>query len=214
MQLVEDRVGGGDPLERLAVRVVGRDEMIDALHQLFDAGERAAADGLVGDQREEALDLVQPRAVGRDEVHVPARLRCQPGCDLRVAMGGWVIADAVDVQFGGHGLVDLVQKGQELLVPVARLAGRQHGAARHVQRREQRGCTVALVVVGNALDMAKAHGQHPVRCGCTPNSWKWRATLFNAPRPTAPVRLSVCLFSSRCLRSQRSALAGTINVGN
>ena len=71
MQLFKDRICGGGPFERLAVRVVRRDEVIDALHELFDAGERAAADGFVGDQREEALDLVEPRAVGRDEVHVP-----------------------------------------------------------------------------------------------------------------------------------------------
>ncbi len=43
MQLLEDRICGGGPL------------------------------GLVGDQREEALDLVEPGAIGRDEVHVPAR---------------------------------------------------------------------------------------------------------------------------------------------
>ena len=72
MQLFEDRISGGGPLERLAVRVVRRDEVIDALDELFDAGERAATDGLVGDQREESFDLVEPRAVGRDEVHVPS----------------------------------------------------------------------------------------------------------------------------------------------
>ncbi len=38
--------------------------MVDALHKLFDAGEGAAADCLVGDQREEALDLIEPGAVG------------------------------------------------------------------------------------------------------------------------------------------------------
>ena len=50
MQLFEDRIGGGSPPKRLAVRVVMRHEMVDALHELFDAGERAAADGLVRNQ--------------------------------------------------------------------------------------------------------------------------------------------------------------------
>ena len=40
MQFFEDRVGRGGPLERLAVGVVVGDEVIDALHELFDAGER------------------------------------------------------------------------------------------------------------------------------------------------------------------------------
>lgn len=60
MQLFEDRICGGGPLEGLAVNVVGCDELIDALHKLFDAGKGAAADCLVGDQREEALDLIEP----------------------------------------------------------------------------------------------------------------------------------------------------------
>lgn len=74
MQLLKDRICGGGPSERLAVGVVVFDELIDALHKLLDAGERAATDGLVGDQGEEALDLIEPGAVGRREVHVPARM--------------------------------------------------------------------------------------------------------------------------------------------
>ena len=72
MELFEDRISGGRPLEWLAVCVVGGDEVIDALYELLDAGEGSAANGLVGDQSKESLDLVQPRAVGRDEVHVPS----------------------------------------------------------------------------------------------------------------------------------------------
>jgi hypothetical protein len=34
MQLVEDRVGGGGPLERLRLDVVVGDELVDALHEL------------------------------------------------------------------------------------------------------------------------------------------------------------------------------------
>jgi len=47
--LFEDRIGNGVPLEGPAVRVQGRDELIDALHELPHAGERAASDRLVGD---------------------------------------------------------------------------------------------------------------------------------------------------------------------
>ena len=36
--------------------LVRGDEMVDALNQLAEAGEGAAQDGLVGDQREDALD--------------------------------------------------------------------------------------------------------------------------------------------------------------
>ena len=73
MQLFKDGVGRGSPLERLAVRVVRGNEVVDALHKLFDTGERTTPNGLVGDQCKEALDLIEPGAVGWDEVHVPAR---------------------------------------------------------------------------------------------------------------------------------------------
>lgn len=136
MQLFEDRICGGSPLEGPAVLVVGRDEMIDSLHELLDAGERAAANGLVSDHREEAFDLIEPGAVGRNEVHVPARTRCEPRLDLRVAVGGVVVGNAVNVQFGGHGRVDLAQERQELLMTVARLAGGQYRTVEHVQRRK------------------------------------------------------------------------------
>lgn len=151
MQLFKDRIGGGSPLEGLAVRVVCRDEVINALHELFDTGERAAPNGLVSDQGKEALDLIEPGTVGRDEMHVPARPTGQPGLDLGMAVRGVVVADAVNVQLDGDGLVDLAQEGQELLMPVPRLAGGEHCTVEHVERREQRGLAVALVVVRDAF---------------------------------------------------------------
>lgn len=109
MQLLQDRIGSGRPLEGLTFRVVCRDKMVNALHELLDARKRPATDCLVGDEGEEALDLVQPRAVGRDEMHMPARSRGQPCLDLWVAVGGVVVHDAVDVQFGRDSLVDLMR---------------------------------------------------------------------------------------------------------
>ena len=151
MQLLKNRIGSRGPLKRLAVGVVVGDELIDALHELFDAGERAAPDRFVGDQCKKALDLVQPGAVGRDEVHVPARSAGQPGLDLRMAVGGVVVHNAVDVQLGLHGRVNLAQERQEFLMPVARLASSQHGPIEHVQCRKQCGRAMALVVMGNPL---------------------------------------------------------------
>src|SRR5258706_8906732 len=107
MKLLKDGVGGGGPAKRLGVRVVVADELFDALDELLDAGERAAADCLVGDEREEAFHLIQPGAVGRDEVHVPAWPTRQPSLDLGVTVSGVVVDDAMNVQLAGNGLVDL-----------------------------------------------------------------------------------------------------------
>ncbi len=96
-------------------------------------------------------------------MHVPARSLRQPCLDLRMAVGGVVVHDAMDIQPLGYGFVDLAQEGQKLLMPMAWLAGCQHRAVEHVQRGEQRGRAMALVVVGNALDVAEPHGQHRLR---------------------------------------------------
>ncbi|MBC7160881.1 MAG: hypothetical protein H5U26_02065 [Immundisolibacter sp.] len=59
-QLFEDGISSAGPAKRPAVRVAGRDEVVDALHESFEAGEGSAPNGFVGDQREEALSLMGP----------------------------------------------------------------------------------------------------------------------------------------------------------
>jgi hypothetical protein len=43
--------------------VVLGDEVIDFRYQVFDAGEGAASNRLVSDERKEALDLVEPAII-------------------------------------------------------------------------------------------------------------------------------------------------------
>ena len=160
MQLLKDRVGGSGPAKGLAGPVVRGDEVIDALNELFDAAEGTAADGFVGDQCEEALDLVQPGAVGRDEVHVPARASGEPRLDLRMIVRAVVVGNAVNVEFGRHGVIDLAQEGQKLLMTMTWFAGGEHSTIEHIERRKQCGRAVALVVMGDAFDVTEAHRQH------------------------------------------------------
>ena len=56
----EDVVGGLGPSEGLGVGIVGVDVGVDGLFELGDGAEHAAADMPLGEQREEALDLVDP----------------------------------------------------------------------------------------------------------------------------------------------------------
>ena len=74
-------------------------------------------------------------------------------------MRGVVVDDAVDVELAGHGVVNVAQEAQELLMSVPRLAAGDDFAAKHVERGEQGGRPMALVVVGDAFDVAKPHGQ-------------------------------------------------------
>ncbi len=80
MEFFKDRTGAGSPAKRLAVGVVVRDKLNDALHPPFDTGEaaeQAPPDGLVGDQREESLDLVWLEVTACNEMQC-ASATCLP----------------------------------------------------------------------------------------------------------------------------------------
>ena len=72
-----------------------------------------------------------------------------------------VIDDAVNIKLGRHGLVDLAQEVEEFLMPVVRFATGQHRAIEHVEGSKQRGCSVTLVVMRDAFDVAKAQRYRP-----------------------------------------------------
>ena len=85
--------------------------------------------------------------------------RAEPGQDLRVLVGAVVVEDGVDQLAGRHRRLDGVEEAQELLVAVPLHAAAQHRAVEHVQRGEQRGRAVALVVVGRGRRPALLHRQ-------------------------------------------------------
>ena len=73
---------------------------VDLVHQFFDIAERAAPDGLLGDEAEPALDLIEPTRIGRSVVHVIARMTDQPGLDLGMLVGAVVVRDQMDLKSG------------------------------------------------------------------------------------------------------------------
>ena len=56
---------GFGPDERSCGVVIAGDEAVDVLHQCADAAERAALEGLAGQDGKPDLDLVQPGSMGR-----------------------------------------------------------------------------------------------------------------------------------------------------
>jgi hypothetical protein len=48
------------------------DELVDFGDQFFDAFERSAADGLLGDESKPALDLIEPGGISGREVDMEA----------------------------------------------------------------------------------------------------------------------------------------------
>ncbi len=73
-------------------------EGIDFAGWFLDGGERASADGLLGDDSEPAFDLIDPGGASRGAIHVVSGPARQPRFDFGVLAGGVVVDDEVDIQ--------------------------------------------------------------------------------------------------------------------
>jgi hypothetical protein len=81
------------------------DEGIDFPQQILDTGKRPAANGALGDETEPAFHLIEPRRISRSVVYVIAGPLRQPGAYLKVFVSGVVVDDQMQVELGGHGLI-------------------------------------------------------------------------------------------------------------
>ena len=74
----------------------------------------AAPDLFLGEEREPALDEIEPRRAGRREVQMEARALGQPAPDHRRLVRAVVVEDEVDVEVRGHVRLDRVEELAEL----------------------------------------------------------------------------------------------------
>ena len=74
-------------------------------------------------------------------------------------VGAIVVENEMHGEVGRHAGLDVAEKGEKLLMPVASLALREHFAGLNVQRGEERRGAMARVVVGDALHVAQAERQ-------------------------------------------------------
>jgi hypothetical protein len=84
----DDVVSGFSPAEGLRGGVVLLEEGHDVGAQGSDAAIDAAPDLALGDERKEALDLVEPGGTGRDQMDMPARSLDEPVADQRSLVNG------------------------------------------------------------------------------------------------------------------------------
>jgi Enoyl-CoA hydratase/isomerase len=156
----EDIVGGFGPLEWLGIGIVMTDEVHNVGAQSLDAAIDAAPDLFVGDEREEALDLIEPGRAGRREMDMPARSFGEPVADQRGLVRGVIVHDEMDIETARDGSLDLVEELAELGGAVAGKAFADDLARRDVERRKERGGAVARVVMAAPRRLTGAHGQH------------------------------------------------------
>ena len=111
-------------------------------------------------------------------VDMKARPLCQPTSDLRMLVGGVVVDHQMNLEIGRHVAVDMLQKGQKLLVPVARATLGEHPTVGDVERGKQ-GCrAMSKVIVVNAIDIAEAKRQDRL---VRSSAWIW---LFSSTHNT------------------------------
>src|SRR5512139_3189345 len=139
---------GFGPDERPSVFVISLDESIDMLPQLRDRSERGAMQRLSFQDREPDFDLVEPGRSRRREVEVHVRMALEPAV-VSGLVGVEVVEHDVDrgVGMGGN---DIVHEVEELYAPAARFVRRPNLAGGYLEGSEQRGGTVALVVMAVA----------------------------------------------------------------
>ena len=75
----------------------------------------------------------------------------QPFLDLGCLVRGQVVEHYVDLKALRYMQIDVLEKRQHILTGVVLLGVEEHLTGRYVQRREQIGCAVALVVMGFRL---------------------------------------------------------------
>src|SRR5437870_13825846 len=83
----------------------------------------------------------------------------KPFADLGMPMRGIVVDDRVDRLSLGNVRVDVIEEADELLMPMALHVAADNGAVENVERGEQRGRAVALVVVCHRSGAAWLHRQ-------------------------------------------------------
>ena len=108
---------------------------------------------------EEALNRVEPGGRGRGEVELKALVPPEPGTDLGMLVRGVIVDNQMHCPLGWGLAVDLVEEADELLMPVAAHALTDDLAVEHVERGEQGGCPVPLIVVGHRAATAALHWQ-------------------------------------------------------
>ena len=117
-----DRASRLRPDERGGARIVVVDICGYRTLQRRHTGERAASNSAIRDLGKETLDSVEPRRTRRSKMDVVSRMGRTPRLNHRVLMRRIVIHYQMNIKLARHGTIDVVQKLDELFVPMARYA--------------------------------------------------------------------------------------------
>ena len=149
----------GGPRKWFRALVGFGDEAIDGGLEIDERMEDAPVEPPFGEFGEEALDSIGPRTRCGREVEGEAAMTVKPGPNLGMLMGSVVVEDDVDSLVRRNLCIDHVQEADELLVPMALHVAPDDRPVEHIQGGEQRGRSVAFVVMGHGSEAPLLHGQ-------------------------------------------------------
>src|SRR5271155_6288803 len=95
------------------------DVVIDFLDQFLHAPKGSPAKSLLCNAIEPDFHLIEPRSIGRSEMHVESWPCGEPAFNSQMLVRGVIIHDDVHLQVLRHILLNLPEKTQILLMPVA-----------------------------------------------------------------------------------------------
>src|SRR5215831_15258113 len=132
--LSQNQIGVGSPYERRRIFIslvqVGKHGFL----QRSNAGMAAATNTALGEFGKQSFHQVQPTSAGWRVMRMVARMSRQPGSHLRHLVRAVVVHNQMYVQPGGKMVFDVIEKPQELLMPMAPVTVADGHSRGHVHR--------------------------------------------------------------------------------
>src|SRR5215813_6627430 len=186
----DDCMRVSSPDEGLGV-VVGFGEIsIDGGLEINDALEHASLEPLLGQFAEEPFDGIEPGRRCRSEVEMEPRMPFEPSADLWMLMRRIIVHNEVQLPVGWSFSVDLIEKADELLMPMAACALTDDLAVHHVKRRQTASSCRGACSHASSSRIGRASSAAPAAFCRVPVS-------ATSHRPTAPARARADLYRGR-----------------
>ena len=135
------------------------EEAVDGIFEFPQGSEHTVLETLLRELGKEAFDSVEPGSGCRGEVEDKPPMFFEPLHDVGMLVSGIVVDDDMDRLFLGHSGFDDVEKADELLMAMALHALADDLALENIERREQGGDAMALIVMGHGAGTPLLHRQ-------------------------------------------------------